>query len=53
MTILLYLIPISLFLGGAGLVFFVITVRTKQYDDPEGNAARILSGQYDDAPKQD
>ena len=45
MNILLYLIPISLFLGGMGLLFFVITVRTKQYDDPEGNAARILSGQ--------
>ncbi|APZ53524.1 MULTISPECIES: cbb3-type cytochrome oxidase assembly protein CcoS [Salipiger] len=53
MNILLYLIPISLFLGGMGLLFFVITVRTKQYDDPEGNAQRILSGQYDDAPKQD
>ncbi|EAU45745.1 MULTISPECIES: cbb3-type cytochrome oxidase assembly protein CcoS [Salipiger] len=53
MNILLYLIPISLFLGGMGLLFFVITVRTKQYDDPEGNAARILSGQYDDKPKQD
>ncbi|NVK61022.1 MAG: cbb3-type cytochrome oxidase assembly protein CcoS, partial [Rhodobacteraceae bacterium] len=27
MNILLYLIPISLFLGGMGLLFFVITVR--------------------------
>ena len=53
MNILLYLIPISLVLGGLGLLFFVITIRTKQYDDPKGNAARILSGQYDDAPKQD
>ena len=51
MTILAYLIPISLIMGGAGLLFFVFTVRTNQYDDPEGNARRILSGEYDDKPK--
>ncbi|MCP4820816.1 MAG: cbb3-type cytochrome oxidase assembly protein CcoS, partial [Shimia sp.] len=27
------------------------TVRSNQYDDPEGDAQRILSGQYDDKPK--
>ena len=52
MTILAYLIPISLFLGGVGLVFFVYTVKSNQYDDPEGNARRILSDEYDDRPKQ-
>lgn len=51
MNILAYLIPISLILGGFGLLFFVFTVRTNQYDDPEGNANRILSGEYDDKPK--
>jgi len=51
MTILAYLIPISLIMGGVGLLFFVFTVRTNQYDDPEGNARRILSGEYDDKPK--
>ncbi|MCP4819829.1 MAG: cbb3-type cytochrome oxidase assembly protein CcoS [Shimia sp.] len=51
MQILAYLIPISLLLGGVGLVAFVYTVRSNQYDDPEGDAQRILSGQYDDKPK--
>ena len=53
MNILAYLIPISLILGGLGLVFFVFTVRSNQYDDPEGDAQRILSGEYDDAPPED
>ncbi|WP_306151877.1 cbb3-type cytochrome oxidase assembly protein CcoS [Roseovarius sp. MMSF_3281] len=52
MTILAYLIPISLFLGGLGLVFFVYTVKSNQYDDPEGDARRILSDEYDDHPKR-
>lgn len=51
MEILAMLIPISLILGGAGLAFFVWTVRTNQYDDPEGDARRILSDQWDDRPK--
>ncbi|WP_116598040.1 cbb3-type cytochrome oxidase assembly protein CcoS [Primorskyibacter marinus] len=53
MNILAYLIPISLVLGGIGLVFFVYTVKSRQYDDPEGDARRILSDEYDDQPKQD
>lgn len=53
MNILAYLIPISLVLGGAGLGFFLYTLRSNQYDDPEGDARRILSGEYDDRPKQD
>ncbi|HBV53871.1 MAG TPA: cbb3-type cytochrome oxidase assembly protein CcoS [Rhodobacteraceae bacterium] len=52
MSILSYLIPISLVLGGAGLLFFIYTVRTNQYDDPEGDARRILNGDYDDHPKR-
>lgn len=51
MDVLAYLIPISLILGGIGLLFFVFTVRTNQYDDPEGDARRILSGEWDDHPK--
>ncbi len=53
MTVIAYLIPISLILGGLGLTFFVFTLRTNQYDDPEGDARRILSGEYDDRPRQD
>ncbi|MDC0739134.1 cbb3-type cytochrome oxidase assembly protein CcoS [Cognatishimia sp. SS12] len=51
MTILTYLIPISLLLGGLGLWGFIYTIRSDQYDDPDGNAQRILGGQYDDKPK--
>jgi cbb3-type cytochrome oxidase maturation protein len=52
MNILTYLIPISLVLGGVGLVAFIYTVKSNQYDDPEGDARRILSDDYDDKPKQ-
>ncbi len=51
MEVLAYLIPVSLFLGGVGLVAFVYTVRSNQYDDPEGDARRILSDEWDDKPK--
>jgi cbb3-type cytochrome oxidase maturation protein len=51
MNILAYLIPISLILGGVGLVAFVYTVRSNQYDDPEGDSRRILSNDWDDRPK--
>ena len=42
MNVLVILIPVSLILGGLGLAGFLWTVRTNQYDDAEGNAARIL-----------
>ncbi|MEX0327599.1 MAG: cbb3-type cytochrome oxidase assembly protein CcoS [Ruegeria sp.] len=51
MEVLAYLIPISLFLGGVGLVAFVYTVRSNQYEDPKGDARRILSDEWDDRPK--
>ncbi|WP_424933751.1 cbb3-type cytochrome oxidase assembly protein CcoS [Amaricoccus macauensis] len=47
------MIPVSLFLGGIGLLAFLWTLRTDQYDDPEGDAARILSGKFDDKPADD
>jgi len=51
MNVLVYLIPIALVLGGLGLAAFLFTVKSRQYDDPEGNAQRILNGQWDDHPK--
>lgn len=51
MNVLVYLIPIALVLGGLGLAAFLFTVKSKQYDDPEGNARRILSDRWDDHPK--
>ena len=53
MNVLAYLIPISLILGGAGLAAFVWTLKTRQYDDPDGDSQRILSDTYDDRPKDD
>ncbi len=49
MNVLLYLIPIALFLGGLGLVGFIWSLRSGQYDDLEGAAWRIL--QDDDKPR--
>lgn len=50
MTILAILIPASLGLGLLGLVAFVWTLRHRQYDDPDGDAARILRTDRDDRP---
>ncbi|WP_306113325.1 MULTISPECIES: cbb3-type cytochrome oxidase assembly protein CcoS [unclassified Roseovarius] len=52
MNVLAYLIPISLLLGSVGLIAFVYTVRSNQYDDPEGDSRRILSDEYDERPKK-
>ena len=51
MYVLVYLIPISIFLGGLGLAGFFWSIRSRQYDDPDGDANRILTGDYDDHPK--
>ena len=42
MNVLVLLIPISLSLGALGVLGFVWTLKARQYDDPEGQAARIL-----------
>ena len=49
MTVLGFLIPAALLLGLGGLVAFLWTVKSGQYDDMEGAAARILI--EDDADK--
>ena len=43
MNVLVVLIPISLILGGLGLAAFVWGLRHQQYEDPQGDAMRILS----------
>ena len=42
MTILLFLVPIALTLGGAGLAAFLWSLRGGQYDDLDGAALRVL-----------
>ncbi|MCW8916197.1 MAG: cbb3-type cytochrome oxidase assembly protein CcoS [Magnetovibrio sp.] len=53
MEVLLYLIPIALVLGLAGLGAFMWSLKSGQFDDMEGAANRIL---FDDdippAPKK-
>ena len=51
MTILLFLAPASLFLALIGLGAFWWTVRNGQYEDPAGDAARILNDTYDETPE--
>lgn len=53
MNILVILIPVSLILGGVGLAGFLWMLRANQYEDPEGQAARVLSDRYDDQPAAD
>lgn len=50
MTILLYLIPVALVLGGLGLAAFLWALKSGQYDDMEGAANRILFDDDDDRP---
>ncbi|MCX7560161.1 cbb3-type cytochrome oxidase assembly protein CcoS [Sulfitobacter sp. F26204] len=42
MNILAVLIPVSLCLGGLGLLAFLWSLRSDQYDDLDGAAWRIL-----------
>ena len=42
MNVLVYLVPIALLLGLAGLAGFLWSMRSGQYDDLEGAALRIL-----------
>lgn len=47
MSVLVYLIPIAIFMGFLGLLAFVWSLKSGQYDDLDGAAERIL---YDDNP---
>lgn len=42
MSVLLFLIPITMALGLIGLGCFIWSLKSKQYDDLEGAANRIL-----------
>lgn len=43
MTILLVLVPMALGLGGLGLIAFMWSLKSGQYDDLDGAAYRVLS----------
>ena len=42
MTVLVYLLPVALFLGLLALAAFLWSLRSGQYEDLEGAAERIL-----------
>ncbi len=51
MIILLLLAPASLAIALLSLGAFWWTVKSGQYEDPAGDAARILSDRYDETPE--
>lgn len=42
MNVLIYLVPLALFLGLAGLAAFLWSLRSDQYEDLEGASYRVL-----------
>ena len=42
MSVLIWLVPIALLMGAAGLAAFFWSLKTGQYEDLTGSAARIL-----------
>ncbi|MFC7048507.1 cbb3-type cytochrome oxidase assembly protein CcoS [Emcibacter nanhaiensis] len=53
MDIILFLIPIALFMGLAGLGAFLWSLRTGQYDDLEGASYRALFEEDEMAKEED
>ena len=51
MGILGLLIPISMGLGMVGLLAFFWALKRGQFEDPDGDAYRILRKDYDERPK--
>ncbi|PDS27392.1 cbb3-type cytochrome oxidase assembly protein CcoS [Rhizobium phaseoli] len=51
MNMLIYLIPIALLMGGIGLLAFLWSLKSGQYDDLEGDAWRILAEDETDRKK--
>ena len=50
MDILMMLAPMSVFLGLVGVGAFWWTLKNRQYEDPAGDAARILLDDAEDRP---
>ncbi len=50
MNTLVWLIPITLAMGVVGLLAFIWSTRTGQYDDLDGAAERVLLAQRIDRP---
>lgn len=48
MNVLIFMIPAGVAFGAVGLLAFLWALRSGQFDDPDGDAVRILNDQ--DAP---
>ena len=51
MDVLIYLVPLALGLGGLGLVAFLWSLKTGQYDDLDGAAWRAIMDDDDRIPE--
>lgn len=52
MDVLIYLIPIALAMGGLGLAAFIWSLKSRQYEDLDGAAERILLDDDIDGPNR-
>jgi len=52
MSVLIYMIPLALILGGIGLAAFIWAVKSGQMDDLDGAAHRILMDDPADHPQK-
>lgn len=50
MNILFLLAPLAMLMAGVSLLAFLWTFKAGQYDDPQGDAVRILYDHLDDGP---
>ena len=50
MNILFLLAPLAMLMAGVSLLAFLWTFKAGQYEDPQGDAARILYDHLDDGP---
>lgn len=51
MNVMVFLIPIALFMAAVGLAAFFWSLRAGQYEDLDGAAHRVLITDDEDAPK--
>lgn len=51
MNILIWLAPLSVLIGFLGLLAFLWTFKSGQYEDPKGAAARVLDDHLDPGPR--
>jgi cbb3-type cytochrome oxidase maturation protein len=50
MDVIVYLTPIAILLGGVGLAAFFWSLKSGQFDDPDGAAQRILFDDDEEPP---